>query len=269
MKLVLNPPFDALWSGRDPFSAVEELTGAVFRELEGRRTLRTEIGGRGFFVKIHRGIGWREIFKNLLSFRWPVLGAGNEWQAVTRLQELGVPTMKVAAFGCRGRNPACQHSFIITEDLGDTVSLEDFTRDWAKTPPVPRLKWALIHEVGRMARAMHQGGVNHRDFYLCHFLLHKDPPCGKGRIRLALIDLHRAQVRSSVPRRWRNKDLAGLYFSALEIGLTQRDLMRFLKIYFGLPLRDIFGNEAALLNQLRLKAQRLQVRFQRKYAVAQ
>ena len=52
----LAPPFDALWAGRDPHAAVEALQGQVFRELEARRTLRIEIAGRGYFVKIHRGV---------------------------------------------------------------------------------------------------------------------------------------------------------------------------------------------------------------------
>ena len=36
--LFLSEPFAALWSGRDPFVAVEALQGQVFRELEARRT---------------------------------------------------------------------------------------------------------------------------------------------------------------------------------------------------------------------------------------
>ena len=264
MELYLAPPFDRLWQGKDPFAAVEALEGQVFRALEARRTLCAEIAGRKFFVKIHRGTGWAEIFKNLLSGRLPVLGAANEWRALRRLHELGVPTMTAAAYGCRGGNPARRHSFIITEDLGDTISLEDFTRDWRTIPPPPRLKRALIGEVARMARTMHRGGVNHRDFYLCHFLMHKDSSPEKPR--LSLIDLHRAQVRSRVPRRWRDKDLAGLYFSALDIGLTRRDLLRFLRIYFEQPLRDILVTEETLLKQLGSKAERLAVRFRRKYS---
>ena len=62
----LDEPFRSLWAGRDPFVVVEELKGEVFRELEARRTLRTEVAGRGYFVKIHRGVGWGEIVKNLL-----------------------------------------------------------------------------------------------------------------------------------------------------------------------------------------------------------
>ncbi|USE76561.1 lipopolysaccharide core heptose(I) kinase RfaP, partial [Escherichia coli] len=32
---------------------------------------------------------------------------------------------------------------------------------------------------------------------------------------------------------WRDKDLIGLYFSSMNIGLTQRDIWRFMKVYFG------------------------------------
>src|SRR3972149_4551862 len=113
----LEEPLRSLWAGQDPFAAAEALEGQVLRALEGRRTLRTEIAGGGYFVKIHRGAGWREIFKNLLSGRLPVLGAGNEWRALRRLAALGVDTMRPVAFGERGGNPACRHSFLITEEL--------------------------------------------------------------------------------------------------------------------------------------------------------
>ncbi len=266
MKLVLAEPFNTLWVGRDPFEAVEQLQGQVYRELEGRRTLRTEVSGRGYFVKIHRGIGWGEIIKNLSTAKLPVLGAGQEWRAIKRLHKVGVPTMTAVAYGERGGNPATQHSFIITEELAPTVSLEDFSADWLQNPPEPRLKRALIAEVARMTGTMHRAGVNHRDCYICHFLLHTDRPVSAESFRLSLIDLHRAQVRSETPRRWRDKDLAGLYFSALGIGLTRGDKLRFLTGYFQQPLRQIMRDEAPLLAYLERKAGQLQSRFERKYA---
>jgi heptose I phosphotransferase len=198
--------------------------------------------------------------------RLPVLGAGNEWRAIERLTALGVATMKAVAYGERGANPATRHSFIVTEELAPTVSLEDFCRDWPRRPPPPALKRALIGRVAEMARRMHAGGVNHRDFYICHFLLHVDAPPAPAALHLSLIDLHRAQVRARTPRRWRDKDLAALYFSALDIGLTRRDELRFLRSYFGRPLRETLRREAALLAHLRAEAARLQARFLRKYA---
>jgi len=261
MKLILAEPFKRLWAGRDAFAEVERLEGVVYRELEARRTLRTEVEGRGYFVKIHRGIGWREIFKNLLTAKLPVLGAGQEWRAIQRLQEVAVPTMTAVAYGERGSNPADQHSFIVTEELAPTISLEDFSMDWPKQPPEPRLKRALIAEVARMTGMMHRAGVNHRDCYICHFLLHTDKPVTADDLKLSVIDLHRAQTRAAIPARWRNKDLAALYFSVLDIGLSRRDLLRFLKGYFLQPLRQVLRDEAELLALLERKAEKL---YQRK-----
>ncbi|HIZ51727.1 MAG TPA: lipopolysaccharide core heptose(I) kinase RfaP, partial [Candidatus Pseudomonas excrementavium] len=124
----------------------------------------------------------------------------------------------------------------------------------------------LVHRVAEMTGRMHRAGVNHRDCYICHFLLHTDTPPTPDNLRLSLIDLHRAQVRAKVPRRWRDKDLSGLYFSALNIGLTERDKLRFLRSYFQRPLRQILTEEAVLLSTLERKATRLQTRFERKYA---
>lgn len=270
MKLFLEQPFATLWQGKDAFQEVERLQGQVYRELEARRTLRTEVDGKGYFVKIHRGVGWGEILKNLSTARLPVLGAGQEWKAIQRLTEAGVPTMTGVAYGERGSNPAQQHSFIVTEELAPTVDLEQLTADWREQPPAPALKRALIRRVAEMTGRMHAAGVNHRDCYICHFLLHTDKPFDAADFRLSVIDLHRAQLRASVPRRWRDKDLAGLYFSALNIGLTQRDFLRFLKGYFAAagsqrPLRQILKDESALLAWLQRKADRLLSRYARKY----
>lgn len=269
MRLILAEPFKSLWDGKDAFEAVEGLQGQVYRELEARRTLRTEVNGKGYFVKIHRGVGWGEIVKNLVTARLPVLGAGQEWKAIQRLNDAGVSTMTAVAYGERGSNPAQQHSFIVTEELAPTVDLEQLTLTWIEQPPSPIVKRALLRRVAQMTGRMHAAGVNHRDCYICHFLLHTDKPFDADDFRLSVIDLHRAQVRNAVPKRWRDKDLAGLYFSALNIGLTKRDLLRFIKVYFGVvdsrPLRQILQDEAALLRWLQGKADRLRARYARKY----
>ena len=37
----------------------------VYRHKEGRKTLRFEYLGKPLFLKLHTGIGWIEVFKNL------------------------------------------------------------------------------------------------------------------------------------------------------------------------------------------------------------
>ena len=96
-----------------------------------------------------------------------------------------------------------------------------------------------------MVGDMHRGGVNHRDCYLCHFLLDTARPIDAKNIKLSVIDLHRAQLRAHLPLRWRDKDLSALYYSALDIGLTRRDKLRFLKGYFRQPLRQILAEQSA------------------------
>lgn len=260
----LREPLATAWRGKDAFEEVKTLQGEVFRELETRRTLRFELSGKSFFLKWHRGTSLKEIIKNLFSFRMPVLGADREWNAIHRLRELGVDTMKGIGFGEKGFNPLTRVSFIITEDLTPTVSLEDYCADWAVNAPDPKVKRMLIARVAMMVRKMHQGGINHRDCYICHFLLHLPFDGKENNLKLSVIDLHRAQIRNRVPLRWRDKDLIGLYFSSLDIGLTQRDIYRFLNIYFNKPLKQILKDEQALIAHAQAKAEKIKERTIRK-----
>lgn len=260
----LKEPLATLWRGKDAFAEVKKLQGDVFRELETRRTIRFELAGKSYFLKWHQGTSVKEIAKNLLSLRMPVLGADREWNAIHRLRECGVDTMHGVGFGEKGANPLTKTSFIITEDLTPTISLEDYCADWRVNPPDLHVKRMLIRRVAMMVRKMHQAGVNHRDCYLCHFLLHL-PFSGKERdLKLSIIDLHRAQIRRHVPQRWRDKDLIGLYFSSMNIGLTERDVWRFMKIYFGVPLKEIFHQQDELIRQAREKADKIRERTIRK-----
>ncbi len=240
----LSPEFETAWHGRDPFEAAFELDGEVFRKVKNRRTFRFELNGNGYFAKLHHGVGWREIIKNLLRGKRPVLGAQNEYHALALLHKVGVDTMTSSAYGCRGTNPAKLDSFLITEELKAMTSLEDVCRDWSINPPPPRLRHALTRRLAMMAKGIHDAGMNHRDCYLCHFLL-DNTTRNDALPRLYVIDLHRAEIRDRVPRRYQVKDVAGLHFSSMDAGLNRRDRFRFMKIYSGKSLRDTLREDAA------------------------
>lgn len=228
-EIFLDQTFQKLWDGCDPFTEAECLDGEVYREVKTRRTFRFEIDERGYFAKIHRGSSWREIFKNLFQFKIPVLGASNEYHAIRLLEKIGVNTMTPCAYGSRGRNPARISSFLITKELTDIIPLEDYCRDWGVKPPLQTTKRALIKEVSQIVFLMHNAGLNHRDCYICHFLL-KRSLIGHFP-ELYVIDLHRAQIRKNIPYRYRVKDVAGLYFSAMNTGLNRRDILCFILFY--------------------------------------
>ena len=262
-------------SGKDSFYDMMNIEGKVYREALGRRTLRFTRGNKDYFLKMHTGVGWGEIIKNITYLRAPVVGALNEWHGVHRLKDLEIDTMTVAAYGIRGRNPATKHSFIVTEALPTETSLEDFCADWKDNPPKTlkqvRLKRWILNKVVETARVIHENGANHRDFYLCHFLLdahfNQDDQVSRDS-KLYLIDLHRIQMRRKTPERWAVKDIAGLYYSSKEIGLTKRDLLRFMKLYRGKPLREILRTEMGFWRKVESRGNKLYESEKRK-ALAQ
>lgn len=247
----------------DVFEQVMRLTGRIFRDVPGRKTIQVELNGQSLFVKQHFGVGWREVFKNLSSLRLPVFGAVTEWQAIQRFGEIGIPTTPAVAYGERGLNPVTRRSFLMTQDLGDIVSLEDFCRDWASQAPLPKLKRQLLAEVARITRLLHEHGMNHRDLYLCHYCLDRNL-LEQGKIRIYLIDLHRVGIRSGITETARLKDLAALYFSVLDIGLSNRDYLRFLRLYRGARLSRLLRSERGFWQRVSDRADMLYAKFHKR-----
>lgn len=264
----LCPALQDKFSGEDAFEQVLAMDGKIYRDFKGRKTLRFEHAGKGYFLKIHPGVGWGEILKSLANFKIPVLGAKDERDAILALERIGVQTMTIAGYGLRGRNPARMQSFIITEEIEDSISLEEMVLDETQFPLSPSIKRALILRVAEIARVMHQNGVNHRDFYICHFLLpeiwlEQEKP--EIKPPLYVIDLHRTQVRESIPARWLLKDLAGLHFSSMDAGLTKRDRLRFVSRYENKTVKEIVPSLTSFWSKIDRKAVKLYQKFQRLY----
>jgi len=237
------------------------LQGKIFRSVIGRKTMQItfdvankDVGGaeKSYFVKQHFGVGWSEIFKNLLSLKMPILGAMTEVSAIEKLDEIGIATTPLVAYGQQGYNPASMRSFVITEDLGDIISLEDLCADWAKSPPEEAFKQKLIIAMALLTAKLHGAGLCHRDFYLCHFVL-KNQDLVAGNFNLHLIDLHRMLMHQPSNGSAVMKDIAGLIFSAKDSGFTDEDWALFKQYY--LPQSPTFWA------QVEDRAQQLYTKF--------
>lgn len=240
----------------DVFEVCMQLQGKAFRDVPGRKTMQVQIGGKSYFIKQHFGVGWAEIFKNLVTFKMPILGAMTEVEAIKKCEKIGIKTTPLVAYGQRGCNPASLQSFVLTEDLGDIITLEDiFTEhiflagleaapNMASEPAVSSSAVsgaAVLQVLAQLAAKFHAAGLCHRDFYLCHFVLKKaEAETGNLNLHsnLHLIDLHRVLQGQNTNGDAVMKDMAGLYFSMLQIGLTAADFNVIKQHY--LPQTDAF-----------------------------
>ncbi|MES2499581.1 MAG: lipopolysaccharide core heptose(I) kinase RfaP [Pseudomonadota bacterium] len=238
--------------GNDAFNQIMHMNGKPFRDVRGRRTIQVSLDGNSYFIKQHFGVGWGEIFKNLVTLKKPVLGALTEVHAIQKLDEIGIATTPLIAYGQRGINPANLESFVMTEDLGEIISLEELCADWQNNPPPDELKKKVIIALAQLAKKLHGAGLCHRDFYLCHFVV-KSQTLAQGQIELILIDLHRMLMRQSTSGSAVMKDIAGLFFSAMDAGFTTTDWTLFKQHY--LP------QSANFWTQVETRAQKLYAKF--------
>jgi UDP-glucose:(heptosyl)LPS alpha-1,3-glucosyltransferase len=262
-QLLLRDDLAGRFAQGNVFDTVMTIEGEVHRALANRCTLRIEHEGRGYFIKRHTGVGWRELLKNLAVGKRPVVDAANEFIACRRLTAAGISTLSIAGYGRIGFNPARRRSFVISDELSEHITLEDYVANWGQRPPAPAFRRRLIQAVAELARTMHGVGVVHRDFYICHLLLDRRA-LADGRVKLSVIDLHRARVASSAGSRWVQRDLGALLYSAMDLNLSLTDRFRFIACYSGESAAEVLRRRPRFWARVQRRADRLYRKRRRK-----
>ena len=67
MQFELTETFKNNWGTSSSFDELMALEGEIYRQVARRKTLKFSMNGRVYFAKIHQGVGWGEIFKNLFQ----------------------------------------------------------------------------------------------------------------------------------------------------------------------------------------------------------
>ena len=216
------------------YGHVEIVKAAVRERSTARLTLRHRGAEYTFYLKRHTSPPLKEHLKLLARFSRPK-SALNEWRAIIRFHELGLPTMiPVAAGEKSSRLGAVSTSFVLSLEIKDATRLDHYLAAWLGHPlsgEEIRRKRALVEEVAQLTRKMHRSGLNHRDYYLCHLFIRETQ--AEENFELFVLDLHRVDIRNKVGRRWIVKDLAAINYSSLELPVHTTDRLRFLKHYLG------------------------------------
>ena len=173
------------------------LQGEVFRDVAGRRTMRVHVGEQAYFVKLHEGIGWGEVIKNWLQLKAPIVGASNEYLACEGLAAEDIDAPRVAAFAEQDTVLPRRRSFVLLDELAGYEDLETLGHRWLEAMPDGLTKHRYLRAVAQFARRFHEAGFVHRDFYICHLLVHQSQR--QAPQRLAVLDLHRARRFAAAP----------------------------------------------------------------------
>lgn len=225
--------------GWDTFEGVWEAsrTAAVAKQLrDDRVTVRLEahdpLTGQqhAVYVKRHTRPPVRDLVKDWIRLRRPLVGARPEWEALQQFHEAGLPTMEPILLGERGGS-----SLLMTRALDGCEKLSDprfgLSQPGVSSPERER----LLAELPVLTRSMHRSGLHHQDYYLGHLFRRRDDG------RLFIIDLGRARRLVPLSRHWIVKDLAQLRFSAG--GVTDDEWGEFLTAYLG---HETDGSRGAL-----------------------
>jgi heptose I phosphotransferase len=190
-------------------------------------------------------------WRGWLAALWP----GGDWSPAMQeyrhlewAREQGVPVPATVAGGEFVGPWGKLSSFLAVEELTDMLPLHQAIPLAAATlsPDVfRRWKRGLVAEMARLARLLHDRRHFHKDFYLCHFFIHRQdttrllaPASGDNereawRGRVVLIDLHRLAHHPWTWWLWLLKDLAQLLYSSEVVGVDVRDQVAFWKFYRG------------------------------------
>ena len=214
-------------------------TGMSFRKVKSRNTLKIHLNRKAYVIKKQWGIGWKEMIKNYLTLKIPIVDVLPEWNALNYLAELGIRAPKPIGFGSNQEKSQKRQSFILMEYLNNKQNLETFSLKELDffSSVCHRRHW--IRTIANIIHDLHHAGIYHKDLYLCHFLFDKTNTLPNEK-EVHLIDLHRAQIKLPFPERWRFKDLAALNFSAWPLALSQRDKLFFIRCYTKKPLKFSF-----------------------------
>jgi len=205
-----------------------------------RNTLKIKIGQEEYFIKKFVNKFNNKLFKK--TYQSKSHQAKHERDAILELKKLDINTLTIAGYAehVDGND---SKSFLITKAIEPNYELDIFCMKYIDYKDYFKLKRLLIKHIAKITRLLHKNGLNHRDYYICHYLIAinklalTDDNINFNNINsdflnsIFLIDLHRMQIRNKVPSRYIIKDLSAIMFSARGLKVTKTDYLRFIKEY--------------------------------------
>ncbi len=179
-----------------------------------------------FYLKHYRTPDWQAVLQNVVR----PAKADLEWRSARRVSELGLKTIETVAVGRRRVLGVVTDNFLISRAIENVQPLDEFVAETLpgfESSEQCRFRQEIARRLGRLAAALHRGGILHRDLHPGNVLIQRQD----NGAQLFLIDLHALHQKRFLTRRQIARNLALLNnFFARRSSLADR--CRFLKAYF-------------------------------------
>ncbi|HVR73524.1 MAG TPA: lipopolysaccharide kinase InaA family protein [Planctomycetota bacterium] len=257
------------------FPALESVSGVrvlktnhfrtVFHVPAAEVPLLAELAPGGCIAKVYRYTSrWDRI-----RYRWIRHRAGQEWHALQRFRDLGLPTARPIALVERREGRTLVGGGLVASYLAGTSTLVEALHAILEAADpgggrgadsgLPPAAAALLERAGKLVRALHDKGVWHRDLHSGNVLCEPDGP-------LHLIDLHTCVFLPRLARWQRRAGFAKLVHS-LRLTVPPGGLRLLLEAYGPEGLergRDVERVERRLFSQVeRIHSKRIRSRSKR------
>jgi hypothetical protein len=223
------------------FSGGKNLTKDELAAFRQRIMFNTDSPKVVLFLKRYQDVPKSRQLKNWLIRRKRISTMSCDLQPAENLKSFGINTPKTIAFGREWKGLFEKRSFIITEKIPGSASLEEKLPDGFS-----RQRKNFIESLAAFVQKFHKTGYRHRDLYLCHIFCN---PQGQ----FTLIDLNRVFKPLFFSQKYRLKDLAQLYYSAPGKIFTKADRLRFFLAY--LQKNKLSKRDKILIKKIKSKAQ--------------
>ncbi len=208
---------------------------AKFRE---RIMFETDTPKTTLYLKRYQDTPKLVQIKNWLNHKKKISTSACDMEPAEKLREFGINTPRTIAFGQEWDGIFEKRSFIITEQIPDSVSLEKKLPDDKD----------FIKKLAAFVRKFHSTGFRHRDLYLCHIFCN-------SHCLFTLIDLARIFKPLFFSRKYLIKDLAQLYYSSPGNTISKADRLRFFLLY--LEKKKLGYSDKIMIKKIKAKAMQM------------